>query len=62
MYLCNEEEKEDMTAITKPVESMDITVSQEEFKKIADIINNPVKPSDFVKDIFKNYQQKRNEK
>jgi hypothetical protein len=53
-------EGEDMIASTKPIKSTEIVFeTDKEFEKFTEIIRNPVKPSKYVKEIFKAYQQKK---
>jgi hypothetical protein len=54
------EEDQDMIAGTKPIKSTEIMFETDnDFKKFAEIIRNPAKPSKYVKDIFKAYKEKK---
>jgi uncharacterized protein (DUF1778 family) len=55
-----EEEKKKMITTAKPVKSTEIVFETDrEFEKFMEIIRNPAKPSKYVKEIFKAYQQKK---
>ncbi|WP_182103205.1 hypothetical protein [Niallia taxi] len=47
-----------MTMMTKPIEST--VVSEKDYAKFTDMVRNPAKPSKFVENMFKYYQEKKN--
>ncbi|GKU83076.1 hypothetical protein NCCP28_24720 [Niallia sp. NCCP-28] len=52
------EEKKDMETNTKPIEST--IVCEKDYEKLTDMVRNPAKPSKFVENMFKLYQEKKN--
>lgn len=52
-------EGENMITSAKPIKSTEIVFgTDKELEKFAEIIRNPAKPSEYVKEMFKAYQQK----
>lgn len=45
---------------SKPIEATEITFSDKsDFEKFTELVKNPAKPSKYVEDVFKAYQQKK---
>ena len=59
--MCNKEEDNDMIApATKPVDNI-VVSERSEIETLEQLINNPQKPSDFIKHTFSNYKRNKEE-